>query len=114
MQADIDRLDREVADFTLTPLLDEVRVLYADQPAVLAYLEEVRQDILGNIPLFRLGEGAKGEVEESSLVDVPITKRYRANLFVDNSQLQGHRSSSSSDPRRCASLVSWSMTCAMA
>jgi len=89
VQADIDRLDREVADFTLTPLLDEVRVLYADQPAVLAYLEEVRQDILGNIPLFRLGEGAKGEVEESSLLDVPITKRYRANLFVDNSQLQG-------------------------
>lgn len=89
VRADIDKLDREVADFTLTPLLDEVRALYADQPAVLAYLEEVRQDILGHIPLFRMGEGVKSEAEESLLLDVPITKRYRANLFVDNSQLKG-------------------------
>jgi hypothetical protein len=89
IQADIDKLDREVADFTLTPLLDEVRAAYADQPEVQAYLEEVRQDILGNVALFRLGESAKGDSEGASLLDVPITKRYRANLFVDNSQLKG-------------------------
>ena len=89
VQADIDKLDREVADFTLTPLLDEVRAAYADQPVVQAYLEEVRQDILSNVALFRLGEPAKGDGEGASLLDVPITKRYRANLFVDNSQLRG-------------------------
>jgi lon-related putative ATP-dependent protease len=88
-QADIDKLDREVADFTLRPLLDEVRTLYADQPAVLAYLEEVREDVLANVALFQTGESSKGEPEGASLLDIPIGKRYRVNLFVDNSQLEG-------------------------
>jgi len=88
-QADIDKLDREVADFTVRPLLDEVRTSYADQPAVLGYLEEVREDILSNVAVFQMGESSRGEGEGASLLDVPISKRYRVNLFVDNSQLKG-------------------------
>ena len=89
VQAGIDRLDREVADFTLGPLLDELRAAYADQQAVQAYVEDVREDILSNVSLFRLGDAARGDAEGASLLDVPITKRYRVNLFVDNSQLKG-------------------------
>ncbi len=89
VQADIDKLDREVADFTLGPLLDELRVAYADQPAVQTYIEEVRDDILSNIPQFRIGDAARGDTEGASLLEVPVNKRYRVNLFVDNSELQG-------------------------
>jgi lon-related putative ATP-dependent protease len=88
-RADVDKLDREVADYTLHPLLDEVCTAYADQPAVLAYLEEVREDILSNVALFQTGDIAKSEAEGASLLDIPISKRYRVNLFVDNSQSQG-------------------------
>ncbi len=89
VQADIDRLDREVADFTLDPLLDELRITYADQPEVLAFLQEVRDDVLSNISVFRSGEATRSDFEGASLLDIPVNKRYRVNLLVDNSQLSG-------------------------
>jgi lon-related putative ATP-dependent protease len=89
VQADIDKLDREVADFALTPLLDELRTAFADQPEVLSYLDQVRQDILANVAVFRSGDSGKVDAEGASLLDIPVHKRYRVNLFVDNSELKG-------------------------
>lgn len=89
VQSDIDRLDREVADFALTPMFDELRAVFADQEEVLEYLEEVRQDILTSVSLFRSGDASKADAEAASLLDIPVTKRYRVNLFVDNSELEG-------------------------
>ncbi|MGC9467575.1 MAG: Lon protease family protein [Anaerolineae bacterium] len=89
IQGDIDRLDREVADHTIRPLLEELRAAYADQPGVLSFLEEVREDILANVSFFRSGDTVRTDTEGGSLLDVPISKRYRVNLLVDNSELQG-------------------------
>ncbi len=89
LQAEIDRLDREVADFTLSPLLDEVRADFTDQQAVLSYLDEVREDILAKVAIFRSGELVRPDIEGASLLDIPVHKRYRVNLFVDNSELRG-------------------------
>lgn len=89
LQSEIDSLDREVADAALTPLLDELRTSYADQPAVLAYLEELRQDVLEHVSWFQSSDGKPREVEGISLLEVPTSKRYRANLLVDNSSLKG-------------------------
>lgn len=89
IQAEVDKLDREVADFALKPLLNELRTTFADQPEVLTYLDEVREDVLGNVSVFRAGDLSGQDTEGASLLDVPISKRYRVNLFVDNSNLQG-------------------------
>jgi len=89
VQSEIDKLDREVADFAQTPLLDEVSAAFSDQPDVLTYLQEVREDVLANVSEFRSGDVANSRSESASLLDVPISKRYRVNLFVDSSQLKG-------------------------
>jgi lon-related putative ATP-dependent protease len=89
IQSDIDQLDREVADAALSPMLEELRATYADQEEVQTYLNEVREDILANVALFRNGEDAKRDAESASLLDVPLSKRYRVNLLVDNSRLSG-------------------------
>ncbi|MBN1247171.1 MAG: AAA family ATPase [Anaerolineae bacterium] len=89
VQAEIDKLDREVADFALTPLLDELRAPFSDQPEVLTYLADVREDVLANVSAFRSGDVSGHDVEGASLLDIPTSKRYRVNLFVDNSQLKG-------------------------
>ncbi len=89
LQSDIDNLDREVADAALMPLLDELRASYADQPAVLTYLEELRQDVLEHVSWFQSSDGELREIKGASLLEVPTSKRYRANLLVDNSSLEG-------------------------
>lgn len=89
VQADIDHLDREVADYTLNPLLNELRASFSDQEMVLSYLNQVREDILNSVAIFRSGDISKADLEGASLLDIPIQKRYRVNLFVDNSELQG-------------------------
>ncbi|MCD6285306.1 MAG: AAA family ATPase, partial [Anaerolineae bacterium] len=89
VQSGIDKLDREVADFALTPLLDEVRAAFSDQPDVLTYLQELREDVLSNVSEFRSGDVADSHSEGASLLDVPISQRYQVNLFVDSSQLEG-------------------------
>jgi len=87
----IENLDREVADYTIRPLLNELRETYADYPEVSEYLEEVRQDIIANVATFQDGEETEGEERESgaSLLEVMPSLRYRVNLLVDNSRTQG-------------------------
>ncbi len=87
-QAEIEALDRSVADFTIQPLLQELEDKYAAQPEVKVYLAEVRQDIVQRLDLFRDGGGEAAEERASSL-DVPLPQRYRVNLFVDHRQTQG-------------------------
>lgn len=87
-QVEVEALDRRVADFTIQPLLQELEDKYAAEAEVKEYLAEVRQDIVQRLDLFR--DGAETDEEErSSLLDVPLSQRYRVNLFVDHRQTEG-------------------------
>jgi len=89
-QAEIERLDREVANFTVSPLVQELREKYVDEAEVQEYLDEVLRDIVDNVDIFRsAGEGDAEDDNSGSLLDIPLNQRYRVNLLVDNVQLQG-------------------------
>ncbi len=88
-QVEIERLERQVADSAVEPLLDELRNAYADQLDVLAYLEEVREDILASVGRFRSSDPAEGDDGGGSLLDIALRKRYCVNLLVDNDELSG-------------------------
>ena len=88
-QAATERLDREVANFTVSPLIEELSEKYIDQEEVREYLSEVLQDIIENVGTFR-SEGDEGLADDStSLLDIPVHQRYRINLLVDNAHTQG-------------------------
>lgn len=88
-QAAVEHLDHEVTNFTVAPLVQELRDKYAGHDEVQTYFDEVLQDIVDNVDLFRgAGEGG-AEDADGTVLDVPLSRRYRINLLVDNAQTQG-------------------------
>ncbi len=73
------RLDAEVTELTVSQLISELERAYDDLPAVLGYLQAVRDDVVEHGVLFRPDEGG-----DSPGADDPRFTRYRVNLLVDN------------------------------
>lgn len=81
-------LDREVARYTLTPLISELLEEYGDVEEVKEYLKEVEEDILDHLPAILGREEKELPFPLPGLEEDPTT-RYRVNLVVDNSELEG-------------------------
>jgi len=86
-QEALEKLDQQVVHFVLDQLTENLTEKYKEQPVVLAHLQAIEKNILENIFQFKPEGGEK----ESQL---PIPKRkptdkYRVNVVVDNSKLQG-------------------------
>jgi lon-related putative ATP-dependent protease len=87
---ELKQVDREVAHFVIDPLIDDLKDKYHDQPEVVAYLEEVRGDILENLGQFRQEE------QERPPLPFPMPQqkdllfhKYEVNVLVDNADLTG-------------------------
>ncbi|MCH8476325.1 MAG: AAA family ATPase [Wenzhouxiangella sp.] len=74
-------LNEEMMAFALGGPMGELKERWSHLPAVLEHLERVREDVVENAGAFhgRRGAGPPGELLDS----------YRANLLVDNSDLNG-------------------------
>ena len=87
------QLDHDVALFTVGPHLDELRETYADQPEILAYLNQIQSDLPEHLEDFR-SEASEGQ-QQGLLARLPGLQReedlarYRVNVFVDNDELVG-------------------------
>ena len=87
------QLDHDVALYTVGPHLDELRETYADQPEILAYLNQIQSDLPEHLEDFR-SESSEGQ-QQGILARLPGLQReedlsrYRANVFVDNDELVG-------------------------
>ena len=81
-------LDREIARYALTPLISELLEEYGDVEEVREYLKEVEEDILENLPAILGREKKEHPLPIPGLEEDP-TRRYRVNLVVDNSELEG-------------------------
>ncbi|HSN84749.1 MAG TPA: ATP-binding protein [Polyangiales bacterium] len=93
----IRELDREIALWAVGSLIEELTQKYADHDQVVDYLQQVREDIVENISIFRSspeeqsqlqqlfgGRGATPDGEASA-----ATERYAVNLLVDHSGAEG-------------------------
>jgi len=87
---DLKKLNREVALFAIGHMMADLKEEYKDFPDVIAYINEVQNDILA-----RLSQFIKGP-EESPTVPFPTHwmreapfKKYEVNLIVDNSGVSG-------------------------
>ncbi|HEY3375405.1 MAG TPA: ATP-binding protein [Candidatus Aquicultor sp.] len=86
----IQDLDQEIALFAIGHLLQDIRDRYSDCSKVLEYLNEVEKDIINNLDDFRPGEKPAVSIPGLEALQRPITfDRYKVNIVVNNSDLQG-------------------------
>ncbi len=91
-QADeaLQKLDQEVALYAVGLPVSELTEKYEALPEVVAYLKEVRDDIVESLSLFR----GKAEAQPISPLPMPGARelpfrKYEVNVVVDNSELKG-------------------------
>lgn len=89
----IEELDRDIALYTVKPLIKRLQTRYGNHPRVLEFLEDVEDDILQNIKKFAEpspetpeGEG-QGVPLPTGMID--LFTRYKVNVLVDHSKTKG-------------------------
>nr|BAL57389.1 ATP-dependent protease [uncultured Acetothermia bacterium]BAL58905.1 ATP-dependent protease [Candidatus Acetothermum autotrophicum] len=89
----IAELDRDIALYTIKPLIKRLQTRYGSYPRVLEFLEDVEADILQNIKEFAepspqspTGEG-QGVPLPTGMID--LFTRYKVNVLVDHSKTKG-------------------------
>lgn len=86
----LEKLDRDFALFVVNGVIDSLQEKYADNEAVKAYLERVKESILSEIERFK-----RGPVEYSPAPGLPAIRiedpflEYQVNVIVDNSETTG-------------------------
>lgn len=86
----VQELDKEIALFAIGHLLQELRDKYNDMPKVLTYLDQVEKDIIANLEDFRPGERQGVAIPGLEALQRPVTfDRYKVNVIVNNSDVQG-------------------------
>lgn len=87
-------LNQEIASVVLNDLISELAGSYADMPAVLEYLQEVRRDVQEHLSDFLMAgekqrQASDGENPLSLLDSVSPLRRYQVNLLVDSADVKG-------------------------
>ena len=86
----VDKLDREVALYTLRSWYEDMKDNFQDLPEILTYIDAVQADLLDQVELFK----TDGQEETPMLPfaappkGLPV-KKYAVNILVDNSKLKG-------------------------
>jgi len=102
----VEKLNGEIAQYSISELIDEIRNEYTDVKGVGEHLDAVKKDITENLTMFISGgeqhqqtggqmgrllaqmqqqQPTSGEIDMNS----PVLRRYKVNLIVDNSRRKG-------------------------
>ncbi len=79
----IKRLERELCVFVIGGLFKDLKEKYVELPKVVAFLEDMMEDVVDHLHDFLVSE--EGDPKKAQ----PSFDRYRVNLLVDNSCLEG-------------------------
>lgn len=94
---ELKKLRDDTVHYAMGGLISTLTSRYQEQPEVIRYLEDLKDDILENTELFTVGgteQQQKKEPDsppsfaESGLPDL-LYRRYQVNVIVDNSELKG-------------------------
>jgi len=90
---ELEKLNRDVALYSIGHLFEDLKAKYKDFPEVLAYLDKMQEDILENLTRFLKPEAPVQEAPPSPfpvpwMKELPF-KKYEVNMIVDNSDLKG-------------------------
>ena len=95
MQSRLKALNERVVEFTITPLMDELRQKYSDLETLLRHLDDVRKDIIQNFEAFTQEEDGDSRQLIGAIMGIAPPERraamtrYEVNVVVDNSEGKG-------------------------
>ncbi|CUS02324.2 Peptidase S16 lon domain protein [Candidatus Promineifilum breve] len=94
MQKRLRELNERVVEFTIAPLLEELRQKYTDLPGISQHLDDVQKDIVENYEAFVQEDESNGRQLIGAIMGMtaerkPSVSRYEVNVVIDNSQTQG-------------------------
>lgn len=81
-QGQLGELDRAVGRFAITPLLEELRREYLDIPKAIEYLEQVQDDIMEHLEIFRSTDQEEGPLAFLRPPAEDSFARYQVNVIV--------------------------------
>ncbi|MSQ26562.1 MAG: ATP-dependent protease [Dehalococcoidia bacterium] len=87
---EIRKLDRDSALFAIGHLVEQVAATYEDTPDVVAFLEQIQEDMVEHLDAFRPQPDAAGQAQAQAMFGGPPrppqdpTFRYRVNLLVSH------------------------------
>lgn len=84
----VKEVNREVAMYAVEHIIDDVKKKYAEQPAVVAHLDAMQQDVITNVGDFLSQEESTGVIGQPA-PEPPAFRRYHVNVLVDNADLEG-------------------------
>ena len=84
----IKQLNQEVAIFAVGHLVDSLKSKYGDVDKIVQYLDDVQNDVVEHLEEFR-NPRSKREFLGMQIEETADFRRYKVNLLVDNSKLQG-------------------------
>ena len=89
-------LDREIAMWAVGSLIEELTQKYESHARVVEYLQQVREDVVENLALFRSSEPSSpleqlfaGRMAGSDSEASPVRQRYSINVIVDHTDSNG-------------------------
>ncbi len=88
-QEKLENLEIKTAEYTINPLIEEMKERYGNFPEILKYLDDVEKDMIINVDEFK----EKKEVEILPGVKLPERQssmyKYQVNVLMDNSGAKG-------------------------
>lgn len=90
MRDEMRDLNKDVAEFAMDHLLGRLLEEYADCENVLAYLKEVRNDVIDNVETIVGSDDSGSALNDPAMPDIQphIVWRYRVNLLIDNERTE--------------------------
>lgn len=85
----MEELDKSVAEFVISPLINELQQSYADLPEVSEYLGHVQEDVIEHLDLFRSSQEEKEPFAQFKAPMEDTLTRYKVNVIVDHGEDEG-------------------------
>ncbi|MDX1485489.1 MAG: ATP-binding protein [Alphaproteobacteria bacterium] len=92
IREEVRSLNQGTTMFAVGHLIDDLKSRYQDQPEVLDYLDQVRDDIVEHVEDFLRGDGEAAQGPMAQLAERAASaglNRYKVNLLVDNGKSKG-------------------------
>ena len=96
-------LDREVSQYAVGPVIEELIKKYEDNEKIVEHLKDVEKDIIDNLQAFRQPQGGQqnqlqqmiqqqmgsGQGAQEADADAQAMRKYHVNVLVDNKDAEG-------------------------